>query len=111
LRAPATRLIWPPSRNNGDTPWLSFWLNIEEVRDQGPGIGIFWLTHFWTLVLVYEEAGMTIKSFRDLRVWQAGMDLVVSSEQLSHTLEQTASLGKQLYTLRNALTKGIKSRK
>jgi four helix bundle protein len=134
------------------------------------------------LVLVYEEAAMNIKSFRGLRVWQAGMDLVeqvyrltqtfppqemygltsqmrraavsipsniaeghtreyskeylyhlsvaqaslaeletqfeiaarlkyLSAEQLSHALEQTASLGKQLYALRNALTQGIKNQK
>ena len=125
---------------------------------------------------------MTIKSFRDLRVWQAGMDLVehvyhlthtfpthemygltsqirraavsipsniaeghtrehskeylhhlsmaqaslaeletqieiatrlkyLSAEQLSHALEQTASLGRQLYALRNALTKGANKQK
>ena len=124
---------------------------------------------------------MSIKSFRDLRVWQAGMDLVehvyrltqtfpsqemygltsqmrraavsipsniaeghtrehskeylhhlsmaqaslaeletqfeivarlkyLSPEQLSQALEQ-AALGRQLYALRNALTKGIKSQK
>jgi hypothetical protein len=30
---------------------------------------------------------------------------------LSHTLEQTASLGRQLYALRNALTKGANKQK
>ncbi len=125
---------------------------------------------------------MTIKSFRDLRVWQVGMDLVehiykltqtfpaqelygltsqmrraavsipsniaeghtrehskeylhhlsmaqaslaeletqleiaarlkyLSSEQLSQALEQTASLGRQLYALRNALIKGANQQK
>jgi len=125
---------------------------------------------------------MSIKSFRDLRVWQAGVDLVenvyrltqtfppqemygltsqmrraavsipsniaeghtrehskeylhhlsmaqaslaeletqfeiaarlkyLSPEQLSQALEQAAALGRQLYALRNALTKGIKSQK
>ena len=33
----------------------------------------------------------------------------LSAEQLSQTLEQTASLGKQLYALRNALIKGLKN--
>ena len=60
---------------------------------------------------------MTIKSFRDLRVWQAGVDLVEQVYRLTQTfplnqaLEQTASLGNQLYTLRNALTKGTKNQK
>ncbi|RIL09692.1 four helix bundle protein [bacterium] len=125
---------------------------------------------------------MLVKSFRDLRVWQAGMDLVeqvyhltqtfpayeiygltsqmrraavsipsniaeghtrehskeylhhlsmaqaslaeletqfeiaarlkyLSSEQLHQVLEQAASLGKQLYALRNALTKGANRQK
>ncbi len=125
---------------------------------------------------------MAIKNYRDLRVWQAGMDLVelvyrltqtfpahelygltsqmrraavsipsniaeghtrehskeylhhlsmaqaslaeletqfeiaarlkyLSPEQLNQALEQTASLGRQLYALRNALTKGVKNQR
>ncbi len=51
---------------------------------------------------------MLVKSFRDLRVWQAGMDLV---EQLNQVFEQATSLGKQLYALRNALIKGVNRQK
>lgn len=35
----------------------------------------------------------------------------LSSEQLSQTLKQTASLGRQLYALRNALVKGTNKQK
>lgn len=44
-----------------------------------------------------------MKSFRELRVWQAGMELRI-------VLGKTRSLGKQLYALRNSLTRSLMSR-
>lgn len=66
-----------------------------------------------------------ISQFRDLRVWQGGMDVVeavshaevdtqleiasrlgyVAPMDLNAILEQTATLGKQLYALRDALVR------
>jgi hypothetical protein len=43
---------------------------------------------------------MTVNIFRDLRVWQAGMDLAFSD-----AIDQAVSLSRQLYALRNALVK------
>jgi hypothetical protein len=47
-----------------------------------------------------KEENMKVESFRDLRVWQAGMELV---EEVYRSLRRAVSLGRQLYALRNAL--------
>jgi hypothetical protein len=61
---------------------------------------------------------MGIKSYRDLRVWQVGAELetqleiaarlhYLTQEQQDHLLRVTTALGKQLWTLRRALTEKI----
>ena len=55
---------------------------------------------------------MSVKSFRDLRVWQAGMNLAAEVYSITQDpnascaiLDQASALSKQFYALRNAVAR------